>query len=88
MNDLDDLDILAQVMGANAPAWTQAQRDSLTAAATAYLARSTPRADLIRAVQSIARDPGPSSSWSVFATWLVRRAGRFGQECRDTPFIE
>ena len=83
MSDLDDLDLLDQVMSANAPGWTSAQRLHMTEIASRYLARSVPREDLVRDVRSVSSADGASSSWSVFATWLVRRAGKLGVECRD-----
>lgn len=84
MNDFDDLDLLEQVMSANAPGWTSAQRLHMTELASRYLARSVTRAELVRDVRSVSGSDGAASSWSVFATWLVRRAGKLGVECRDT----
>lgn len=84
MSDLDDLDLLDQVMSSNAPGWTSAQRLHLIELASRYLARSVTRAELVRDVRSVSGSDGAASSWSVFATWLVRRAGKLGVECRDT----
>lgn len=84
MSDLDELDLLREVMATNAPQWSDTERNALVALAQSYLDRATPRADLARSVKAVRQDVGASASWSVFATWLVRRAGRFGIECRDS----
>lgn len=83
MSDLDDIGLLLEVVTSNAPGWTSAQRDEITAAAGEYLARSVAREQLAARVRAVAPGSGPDSSWSVFATWLVRRAGRLGQYLRD-----
>lgn len=81
MNDLDDLALLDHLMASSG--YGDAAKAALRAAAVAYLDRSIPRADLATAVKAAHAAPAPHASWAVFHVWLVTRASRFCQECRD-----
>lgn len=83
--DIDDFDSLQAVITNNAPSWTQAQRDELAALARAYVLRECDGPTLVARVVAVQRGLDrfdANSSWSVFSTWLVQRAGRLGQRLR------
>ncbi|TXH52195.1 MAG: hypothetical protein E6Q97_16645 [Desulfurellales bacterium] len=90
MTTCEDFDILEQVLATNAVGWTNTQKDLLRQAASDYVNRAHSKLLLEREVmavqvRAIAHGSGTDASWSVFATWLVRRAGSFGQYMRDMP---
>ena len=82
---------LEKVMQRNAPDWMSVQRTAMRALGARYLSMprtaTTTEIDAlmveIRAVNPTAEKADPTSSWSVFATWVVHRAHRFAKRLKD-----
>jgi hypothetical protein len=80
------MDILEEVIGRLAGTWTRKQKDDLRSLAQRYLDgdQSDQLVTDVRAVQPLQKHAFDFGvSWVVFATWLMNRAGRFGQRLRS-----